>query len=243
MTPPITVGSFEKDLTGLHILCLYPSRCQGRLPVVYILEPVKNMGGLEDFVKGDGGMVLVSIFGMDWERDLTPWQAPRAYKRGKDFSGEATSFRKRLLEEVIPSIEEDLRTLGIQVDKDERSLVGISLAGLFSLQSGLLSPAFSALGSISGSFWYDSFVEYVKDLDPGSGKWLRKIYFSLGEQERNAKSPRLASVQERTEEIVRILRERFQGGTDILFEMNAGNHFSDPVGRIRKALSFLSGGR
>lgn len=192
----------------------------------YILEPLKVLPAIEDLSE----MInIVSIFGMDWERDLTPWPAPKAFKRGNDFSGGSDSFRAKLTEEIIPTIEKDL---GIEKEVP-RLLVGISLAGLFAIETAYKSDLFDTLCSISGSLWYDGFVEWMasQKLSPA----VRRIYFSLGADEKNTRNQRMASVEERTHEALRIIKAQ---GAEAAFEENPGNHFSDGPLRVRKALLY-----
>ena len=48
--------------------------------------------------------VLASI-PVDWNRDLSPWPAQRAFRGGEDFSGGAQAFLERLQTVIIPQTE------------------------------------------------------------------------------------------------------------------------------------------
>ncbi|MBQ2197888.1 MAG: hypothetical protein II406_03965, partial [Bacteroidales bacterium] len=118
---------FSESAGSLEIDCRYPDKAVGR--VVYLLEPVKVMPGLEDFCQSRS-TALVSVFGMDWDNDLTPWPAPNVRKKCPDFGGGAGRFLEVLGNEVVPMVEDRLLGLGNRFDPSGRSLVGISLAGL-----------------------------------------------------------------------------------------------------------------
>ena len=92
---------FGKNWGETSVMAMIPE--EGTCRVIYLLEPLKNMPGLEDYVKEDR-CAVVSVFGMDWERDLTPWPAPKVLKRGDDFSGGARQFLTLMEEEIIPAV-------------------------------------------------------------------------------------------------------------------------------------------
>ncbi len=233
---------FELDFGEVHLMAMVPPEAVDT--VVYVLEPLKNMPGLEDLVVD--GVAIVSVFGMDWERDLTPWAAPKVLKRGNDFGGGAAGFRRRLEEEMIPAVERMI-TGGSVV---RRMIAGISLAGLFAVDTAFVSSHFDAIASVSGSLWYDGYLDRMLSSFTDScsvdascrgvsgrvpSSRLSKAYFSLGEQEKNTRNPRMAVIEDRT----RMVAEYFSRFVETRLEINPGNHFTDPVGRLRKAIGWL----
>ena len=54
-------------------------------------------------LEGRAALVLLSC---DWNRDLSPWPAPKAFKGGEDFSGGADEHLSTLCNITIPSAEE-----------------------------------------------------------------------------------------------------------------------------------------
>ncbi len=38
---------------------------------------------------GDERLMLISVGGIDWNRDLSPWKAEKVFKKGEDFGGQA----------------------------------------------------------------------------------------------------------------------------------------------------------
>ena len=121
----------------------------------------------------------------------------------------------------------------LRLPKPDRSIVGVSLSGHFAVWASLSMPLFSAVGSVSGSLWYDGFLEWMKEnTDTVTGRY----YFSLGDKEKDGKNRRLASVEEATLEAVDLLKSV---GKDVIFEYNEGNHFGPLIERIEKAITNL----
>lgn len=66
-------------------------RTQGAKALVYILEPEPVTDKVAS-VAEELSLTLVSISGMDWNRDLSPWKAEKVFKGEEDFSGGADDF-------------------------------------------------------------------------------------------------------------------------------------------------------
>ena len=88
----------------------------------------------------------------------------------------------------------------------------------------------SLRASVSGSFWYDGFIEWIRENGPNA----EKFYLSLGEKEKDSKNPRLAKVDEATKYIYGLLNA---SGADVYLEYNEGNHFGPLIERIEKAIT------
>ncbi len=173
--------------------------------------------------------VLAAISGVDWNRELSPWPAPKAFRGTDNFGGEAPAFLDALTGHMIPLVEEHLGFASTS-----RVIAGYSLAGLFALWSVFTTDVFDRAASVSGSLWYDGFIEYVS-----SGALrdsVERVYLSLGDREKNARNPRLAAVEERTSQMAELLRSK---GIPVIFELNQGGHFDDVAGRITRAIDTL----
>lgn len=59
-------------------------RTQGAKALVYILEPEPVTDKVAS-VAEELSLTLVSISGMDWNRDLSPWKAEKVFKGEEDF--------------------------------------------------------------------------------------------------------------------------------------------------------------
>jgi hypothetical protein len=197
--------------------------------VIYLIgeETEKLLPLVEDL-----DTVLVSLEGVDWERDLTPWEAPAAFKGQADFSGKADEFLRVITDKIIPEAEK-----GLTVPNNRRAIAGYSLGGLFALYAALSSTEFSAAGSVSGSLWYDGWVGYVEKKSMAD-RDLR-VYLSYGDKEERSRNPRMARVGEWTRKTSELLAEE---GLEVFFEINEGNHFFEIPERITKAIRWISEG-
>lgn len=166
---------------------------------------------------------FVVISGVNWEENLTPWKAPGL--KGSEFGGKARYFLDMLKDDLFFNLEASMRIV-----KPERSIVGVSLSGLFAVWASLSMPLFSAVGSVSGSLWYDGFLEWMKEHRDTA---TERYYFSLGEKEKDGKNKRLSSVEQATLEAVDLLKSVSK---EVTFEYNEGNHFGPLIERIEKAI-------
>jgi len=176
---------------------------------------------LEDMAERFGSNFIV-ISGMEWDDDLTPWKAPGL--KGGEFGGKAKYLLERLKGDFF-AIENSM-----QLNRQKRYLIGVSLSGLFAVWGTGVTPLFEAVGSVSGSLWYDGFIDWLKGRQEFH---CSRYYFSLGEKEKDGKNKRLASVEEATLEAVDILKS---AGKEVHFEYNEGNHFGPLIERIEKAI-------
>jgi predicted alpha/beta superfamily hydrolase len=168
---------------------------------------------------------MVVVSNLDWESDLTPWRAP-GLKTG-EFAGKAQSFLDILAGDLLVSIENSLR-----INRPERYICGVSLSGLFALWASCKKDLFYGVASVSGSFWYDGFMEWISEHRP----YAESFYLSLGEKEKDSKNPRLAKVDEATKHIYGLLNV---AGCAVHFEYNEGNHFGPLIERIEKAITSI----
>ena len=164
---------------------------------------------------------LVAISNLAWNRDMTPWDSPAAFKNGEPFTGGADDYLRLLVEEIIPRAEKDLAS-----PPAWRGIAGYSLAGLFALYAIYRTDVFSRVGCMSGSLWFPGFKEYVFSHEPKRRPDC--IYFSLGDKEVKTRNPVLKTVQENTEEIQTFYQNK---GIDTVFHLNPGNHFVQGIER------------
>lgn len=175
---------------------------------------------------------IVQVNGVDWNDDLTPWPAPGVFKKAKPFGGGAAAFLDMFVGEIIPETE---RSLGME--NAERTVLGVSLSGLFALWAGFHTDVFANIVCISGSLWYDGFVEWVKVHSLSSN--IKKVCLLLGEKEKNSKEKRMAGVEEDTKAVAETLA--VNSGAKVSFEMVEGTHFSPTKPRLQKAFELLYG--
>ena len=174
---------------------------------------------------------LAAISSVDWNRELSPWPAPKVFRGGGDFGGEGPAFLDMLTGQIIPSVEAQLSIAPVS-----RAFAGYSLAGLFALWSVFQTDVFDGAASVSGSLWFDGFMDYLESATPPNG--LRQIYLSLGDKEKNARNQRMAAVEDCTRRAAELLRE---WDIPVFFEMNPGGHFQNIPGRIARGIDQLMG--
>lgn len=213
------------QLLGLN---LDISSCGGeRICYLLLPGPLKESesGWLESMAARSSSYIVV-VSGIDWENALTPWEAP-GIRSGSRFGSGAENFLNMLAEELMPEVESNL---GLKQPK--RYIAGVSLSGLFALWASCRCPFFEAVGSVSGSLWYDGFTDWLCAQHPMSDKY----YFSLGIKEKDGKNARLASVEQHTLRAISVLED---AGATVFFEYNEGNHFGPLLERMEKAMLYI----
>ena len=178
------------------------------------------------------GVSLVLIDHVDWNDDLTPWPAVGVFKKAKPFGGKAAAFLDKLTNEIVPKTEQDLG-----IEDAERTLLGVSLSGLFAVWSAFNADTFANIISISGSLWYDGLVEWMKTQMPSPR--LEKVCMLLGEKEKNATDKRMATVEERTLAAANLIKEKSRAS--VTFELVEGTHFSPIMPRLERAFEVVFG--
>ena len=172
---------------------------------------------------------LAAISGVDWNRELSPWPAPKVFRGGADFGEEGSDFLDTLTGRIVPLAEAQLGFAPVY-----RTIAGYSLAGLFALWSVFQTDAFDRVASVSGSLWFDGFMACMRSSAPPNS--LRQIYLSLGDREKNARNQRMAAVEDCTRRAAEFLRG---WNIPVMFEMNPGGHFQDIPGRIARGVNQL----
>lgn len=178
---------------------------------------------------GCNNFILVNISNLNWHAEMTPWNCPPLFKNDNIYEGQADNYLKELTDIIIPRLEEKLK-----YKPSYYALAGYSLGGLFAIYSMYKTDIFKRIISCSGSFWYPNFLEYIKTTKPLNR--IDKIYLSLGDKEKNSKNQTLATVEDKTLELVNHLKSQ---NINLKFEFNEGNHFQDNYLRIAKGLKWL----
>lgn len=214
---------------GTLDVTLYKAPGAGR--ILYILEPEPVVGKVSHLAE-ELSLHLAAISGMDWNRDLSPWPAPKVFRGEEDFSGGADRFADFLEQEVF------LKESTFSGRPLHRMMAGISMSGLFALYMGTKKDSLEAIASISGSLWFDGFVDYLKAHPLSSG--IKKIYLSLGDKEKRVRNPRMAKVEEDTLAVRDIIAKE---GKEVLYQANRGNHFVHGAERLEEAVRYLMTGK
>lgn len=210
-------------------IAVYPSRGLNR-PIIYLNtfegEGERVYQTLLDM--GSPDFNLVTITGLDWHHDMTPWAMPPVSKGAPPCTGGADEYLRLLTEEILPKAEEAVGPVLW------RGLAGYSLAGLFALYAAYQTPAFSRIASMSGSLWFSGFQEYVSTHEMAGD--ITHMYLSLGDRECRTGNLYMKTVQERTEEIAALYTQR---GIDTAFQLNPGNHFKNVFRRTAAGIAWI----
>lgn len=184
---------------------------------------------------------LAAVLVDDWNRELSPWEAPPVF--GKEgFGAGAAAALSYIENNVVPALRAEraktspagsnpatsLGKIPQSADNVPIILGGYSLAGLFSLWSVYQTDIFSACAAASPSVWFPGWIDYAASHAPRTGA----IYLSLGDREKKARNPIMATVADCIEKQAALL-----GGLPHTLEWNPGNHFVDSD--IRTAKGFV----
>ena len=172
--------------------------------------------------------VLAAFQVEDWDRDLSPWEAPPVF--GKvPFGGGAEKTLCFVTERLLPRLRAMLPAA------EERSLClgGYSLAGLFSLWAATRTGLFSGVAAASPSVWFPGWLDHVR----AHPLRASAVYLSLGAREERTKNPLMATVGDCIREQYALLEQDCAAA----LEWNPGNHFKDPALRTAKAFCWVAG--
>ena len=172
---------------------------------------------------------LAVISGLDWNRELSPWECDGTVRDAEPFAGGAGAYLEELLGEILPAVEHRLPTAPAW-----RGIAGYSLAGLFALWSLWHTGAFSRAASASGSLWFPGFVERAGE-EPFAGS-VEAAYLSLGKKETRTPNRMMRHVLEDTQRMEELLCSR---DIPCTFELNPGNHFSQTDERMARGIAWI----
>lgn len=220
-----------KELTfGHRRVCLY-QLVEGTAPLVYSIDYHENGQLLLEACNQVDchGFNLVTISGLHWNQELSPWAVETVVSRDDRFTGCAPDMLALLTGEIVPQVERLLDT-----PPAWRLLAGYSMAGLFTVWTAFQTDLFSRILSASGSMWYPGWLEYAREHELAAP--LQGAYLSVGEMESTSRNAVLQTVGQRTQAMAALLTER---GIPTKFELNPGNHFKNPPLRVVKGIKWL----
>lgn len=202
---------------------------QSQAPCIYYMGSPQELPDTERLMSAlDCAVVYVVI--SDWDNTLTPWPAKGLYRNGEDFKGEAPEFLQKLLDELIPAIEQKEG-----LTPSHRAIAGYSLAGLFAMYAFVNCDTFECAASMSGSFWYEGWADYITSLKldkRGCGAFV-----TLGDKERKAKNKLMRTVQENTDITICALES---WGVKVEHHLVPGGHFDNIYQRVGDGISALA---
>lgn len=215
----ITIGERRAELYASSLHCK---------TIIYLHSELREEGKFVRQLEGlDAGLVLLPD--VDWNGELSPWPAAKVFRDGEDFSGKGQYYLQELITRIIPAVE-----VLLEAPVEHRGIAGYSLAGLFAVYALWDSPMFDRAASISGSLWYDGFLEYLIEKEPICSP--KKVYFSLGDREKQIRNPRMA----RVEKCMKLVQNQMkQLGAETIFVHHPGGHFNDVSQRIAQGIRWV----
>lgn len=174
----------------------------------------------------DTPFVLAAFEVTDWNKELSPWNAPPVF--GKEpfgcGAGETLAYMEdTLIPELTKrySLNEDIPVI----------LGGYSLAGLFALWSAYTSDRFAAVAGVSPSVWFPGWFDFITKHSPAA----KNIYLSLGKKEEKTRNQTMAAVGDNIRRHYEMLRAM---NSNVTLEWNEGNHFTEPEMRTAKGFAW-----
>ncbi|MBE6935545.1 MAG: alpha/beta hydrolase [Ruminococcaceae bacterium] len=214
-----------------HRMTVYRPVGEGPFPVIWLCVGAAD-AETDQLAELCPVPALLTCAEADWNRDYTPWPAPGLRDR-PPFGGEGAAHLRLLTEVWMPVVAAQYP---VRSGAAYTAIMGYSLAGLFALWAACESERFGAAASLSGSLWYDGFIDYV---NKENCKPDKRIYLSLGKSEERAGDPRMASVGDNTRGVYTHFLPQL-GEERICLDWNRGGHFTGIPNRWRKALEWIT---
>lgn len=210
-------------------ITVYPALAENK-PVIYLTTYNDDGGEVYAELQKDNcpDFTLVTVSGLNWEAELSPWAAGGLFKYSEMFTGVADAYLQFLTQQVLAHAEAGLN--GILW----RGLAGYSLAGLFTVYALYKTDLFSRAASMSGSLWYPGFKDFA--IQNTLCKTPQHLYFSLGDKEAHARNQYLKTVQQCTEELAAHYRSL---GINTFYELNPGGHYRNIISRSAAGIKWL----
>ena len=161
---------------------------------------------------------LTAVRVRNWNRDLTPWEAPPVF--GKEGFGNGAGETLREILELVGG------------EKKKIILGGYSLAGLFALWAGYRTDRFAGIAAASPSVWFPGFSDFMRENTMKAGC----VYLSLGDREEKTRNQVMAKAGDCIREARELLDRQ---GICCTLEWNEGNHFKDPDLRTARAFAWV----
>ena len=183
--------------------------------IVSETELIRKLSGRDDFR-------LVACQVDEWNRDLSPWEAPPVF--GKEgFGGKAEKTLQDLKESVLSRYGQ----------ADRKFIGGYSLAGLFALWAAYREDSFEGVAAASPSVWFPGFLSMAEK----ETLKAKRVYLSLGDKEEKTKNPVMATVGDSIRRLHQIYEDA--DGVNSVLEWNEGNHFREPELRMAKGYAWV----
>lgn len=164
-------------------------------------------------------LIFVGIAPAQRLDDYTPWPAAALSAKYPDFGGRGQQYLAFVVNEVKVCVDTKYRTC---TGPEHTGIIGASLGGLLSLYALYLYPAvFGKAGSLSGSFWYEGFVEFMNKQRLLNEK--SRIYLDVGSQEGIGKNTIQREMLHKTGEVYQILLKQGMPAANCRYYISEGD--------------------
>lgn len=178
--------------------------------------------------------LLICIQPAEWNDDYSPWQMSPLTDKDEPFGGGALAYLNFLSGSIKPYVDARYHT---KPEPANTVLIGYSLAGLAALYALYNTGMFGKIGSLSGSLWFDNWMEFMEAGIPLNTE--ARVYLSLGKGEEHSRNQRMGKVGDCTRRAAEILSQQLKPADNLVLEWNTGGHFADIPQRYIKALLWL----
>lgn len=178
--------------------------------------------------------ILLNVEPKSWNDDYTPWPAQALTSKSRPFCGFAGKYIHLLENNIKPFIDDHYRT---QKEPENTALIGYSLGGLAALYALYKSKSFGMIGSMSGSLWYDGWINFMDSNIPEN--IYTRVYLSLGKKEEKSRNMRMAKVGDCMLNAYDVLKRKLASDENVKLEWNDGGHFTDIPHRFVKSILWL----
>ena len=225
--------------------------------IIYVVNSAEHPFDIEKAsVKCASTVISIPI--ADWNNALTPWPAPGFYENEPWFGGHGRETLEELTRRIIPAIEARLGAapgienprlphLRKESDSIKRAICGYSLGGLFALYAFANDTRFDACASISGSLWYQGWMNYLNEKTEGIAPSTpvaadrfdgrgRYAFLSVGKKECKSGLPLFRCVEDNMHASADLLRA---AGCQVDTAVGPGNHMQHIPERFEAALRAL----
>lgn len=173
--------------------------------------------------------MLAAFLIEDWNRELSPWEAPAVFGR-ENFGSGASETLSFITDVLLPEL--------CETDEKKRCyLGGYSLSGLFALWSAYQTELFSGIAAVSPSVWFPGWDRYTESNNILSSE----VYLSLGDKEEKTRNKTMSAVGRNIVRQHELLCNMDTVKRCVL-EWNPGNHFTDSELRTAKGFAWLLNG-
>lgn len=226
-------------IAGRNVEILLPKaydESQAAYPTVYLLDgdalfPFLDQLSIE---QTSFDFILVGIPASDRISEYTPWPAKALNKRFLDFGGGGSEHLVFLQNQIMPRIQEMFHC---DSNPESNAIMGYSLGGLLSVYSLFVTEKFGHISSISGSFWYNGWTQFIEKtylVNPSAD-----IYISSGRNEGGRAQDIKKNAARATEQTFRFL-ENALPSNNVYLEWNSYGHHDNIGFKFEAALSYLN---